>query len=98
MAYKNNLTWPYIDVRNQKTLNSYKKRVKELSRKTGTSFNLLWKQLVLERFFARVSRSKHRENLVFKGGFQDSGKGPQLQKVTIAAILLNYIIAFFEDP
>lgn len=35
----------------------------------GITFNDCWKRLLLERFLARIASSKHKEKLIFKGGF-----------------------------
>ncbi len=32
------------------------------------TFNQVWKQLLLERFLARLSHSKHQQKFIFKGG------------------------------
>lgn len=45
-----------------------KARLKVIAAEKGVTFNQVWKQLLLERFLARLSRSKHQENFVFKGG------------------------------
>jgi predicted nucleotidyltransferase component of viral defense system len=47
---------------------SIKEKLKNISKKEGVAFNALLETLFLERFMVRVARSKHRENLVFKGG------------------------------
>lgn len=46
-----------------------KERLKTVAKNKGTTFNIAWKQLLLERFLARLSRSDHHENFIFKGGF-----------------------------
>ncbi len=46
-----------------------KERLKVIAKEKGVTFNECWKQLLLERMLARVSRSPHREHLIFKGGF-----------------------------
>jgi predicted nucleotidyltransferase component of viral defense system len=45
-----------------------KDRVKILSKEKGITFNEMWNQFLLERFLARLSRSKHQEKFIFKGG------------------------------
>lgn len=47
---------------------SLKSKLKNLSKETGKTRNELFKQLIFERFLARVSQSPHRNNLIFKGG------------------------------
>lgn len=46
-----------------------KERLKTISKEMGITFNDCWKRLLLERFLARIANSKHREKLIFKGGF-----------------------------
>lgn len=45
-----------------------KARLKAIAEREGRTFNDVWKQLLLERFLARVSASQHRESFIFKGG------------------------------
>ena len=45
-----------------------KERIKSIAKDKGTTFQEVWKQLLLERFLARVSKSKHQEKFIFKGG------------------------------
>lgn len=45
-----------------------KERVKIIAKEKGVTFNEVWKQLLLERFLARLSRSIHHEHFIFKGG------------------------------
>jgi predicted nucleotidyltransferase component of viral defense system len=48
---------------------SIKAKLKNIAKEDeGKSFAELFKQLTFERFLARVSSSKYRENLIFKGG------------------------------
>lgn len=49
--------------------NALKERLKIISKEMGLTFNDCWKRLLLERFLARISNSKHKEKLIFKGGF-----------------------------
>ncbi len=49
--------------------NALKERLKTISKEMGVTFNDCWKRLLLERFLARVASSKHKEKLIFKGGF-----------------------------
>lgn len=51
---------------NEQTL---KDRLQTIAKEKGIPFNSCWKQLVLERFLARLGRSSYADNLVFKGGF-----------------------------
>ncbi|MDY0040542.1 MAG: nucleotidyl transferase AbiEii/AbiGii toxin family protein [Desulforhabdus sp.] len=46
-----------------------KERLKTISKEMGITFNDCWKRLLLERFLARIASSKHKEKLIFKGGF-----------------------------
>ena len=45
-----------------------KERIRSVAKDKGINFNEVWKQLLLERFLARLSRSKHHEHFIFKGG------------------------------
>lgn len=45
-----------------------KARLKYIAAEKNIPFNLVWKQLLLERFLARLSSSNHQEKFVFKGG------------------------------
>ena len=45
-----------------------KERLKVVAKEKGVLFNIVWKQLLLERFLARLSRSKHHDHFIFKGG------------------------------
>lgn len=45
-----------------------KERVKVIAKSKEVTFNEAWKQLLLERFLARLSRSNHHEHFIFKGG------------------------------
>jgi predicted nucleotidyltransferase component of viral defense system len=45
-----------------------KERIKIIAKTKGVTFNEIWKQILLERFLARLSRSKYHENFIFKGG------------------------------
>ena len=45
-----------------------KERLKVVAKDKDVLFNVVWKQLLLERFLARLSRSKHNEHFIFKGG------------------------------
>lgn len=44
-----------------------KDKLKTIAKDKGVGFNELWKQLLLERFLARLSRSKHQDKFIFKG-------------------------------
>jgi predicted nucleotidyltransferase component of viral defense system len=46
-----------------------KERLQKIAKETGMPFNACWKQLLLERFLVRISRSKYSNQLIFKGGF-----------------------------
>jgi hypothetical protein len=45
-----------------------KERLKTVAKERGIFFNEAWRQLLLERFLARLSRSAHQEKFIFKGG------------------------------
>lgn len=45
-----------------------KDRLKIIAKEKGVTFNELWKKFLLERFLARLSRSKYQEKFIFKGG------------------------------
>lgn len=45
-----------------------KDRLKEIAKTKSITFNEAWKQLLLERFLARLSHSEHQEEFIFKGG------------------------------
>jgi len=46
-----------------------KDRLQTIAKEKEIPFNACWKQLLLERFLARLSRSSHVNKLIFKGGF-----------------------------
>ncbi len=46
-----------------------KDRPQTISKEKGIHFNECWKNLLLERFLVRLSRSNHTKSLIFKGGF-----------------------------
>jgi predicted nucleotidyltransferase component of viral defense system len=46
-----------------------KDRLQTIAREKEIPFNACWKQLLLERFLARLSRSSHVNKFIFKGGF-----------------------------
>lgn len=45
-----------------------KERLKIIAKEKSVTFNEVWKQLLLERFLARLSNSEHQEKFIFKGG------------------------------
>lgn len=45
-----------------------KSRLKIIAQEKSQPFNLIWKQLLLERFLSRLASSKHQEKFIFKGG------------------------------
>ncbi len=45
-----------------------KSRLKCIAQEKGMSFNQIWKQLLLERFLARLARTNHNDKLIFKSG------------------------------
>jgi predicted nucleotidyltransferase component of viral defense system len=46
-----------------------KDRLKIVARERNIPFNACWKQLLLERFLARLASSKYSNRFIFKGGF-----------------------------
>lgn len=46
-----------------------KDRLQTIAKEKGIPFNGCWKQLLLERFLVRLSRSDYVNKLIFKGGF-----------------------------
>lgn len=46
-----------------------KDRLQTIAKEKGIPFNACWKQLLLERFLARLARSAYADKLIFKGGF-----------------------------
>ncbi|CAM0117281.1 nucleotidyl transferase AbiEii/AbiGii toxin family protein [Rhabdochlamydiaceae symbiont of Dictyostelium giganteum] len=46
-----------------------KDRLQTIAREKELPFNSCWKQLLLERFLARLARSSHVNKFIFKGGF-----------------------------
>lgn len=51
---------------NKQTL---KDRLQTIAKEKEMPFNACWKQLLLERFLARLARSSHVNKFIFKGGF-----------------------------
>jgi len=45
-----------------------KDRLKVVATEKGMTFNEVWKQMLLERFLARLSHSDHHNKFIFKGG------------------------------
>jgi predicted nucleotidyltransferase component of viral defense system len=45
-----------------------KERLKVIASEKNTTLNKIWKQLLLERFLARLSNSSYHDKLIFKGG------------------------------
>lgn len=46
-----------------------KDKLLTIAKQKEIHFNACWKQLILERFLVRLSRSSHVDKFVFKGGF-----------------------------
>ena len=46
-----------------------KDKLKNLSKVTNVSFNVLLKFYVFDRFIERLFKSKYRDNFIIKGGF-----------------------------
>jgi len=47
---------------------SVKERLRLLARERNTSFAELWRNLILERFLARLCRSQYKDRFILKGG------------------------------
>ncbi len=45
-----------------------KERLKTTASEKDTTLNKVWKQLLLERFLARLSSSSYQDKFIFKGG------------------------------
>ncbi len=45
-----------------------KERLKVIAAEKNTTLNKIWKQLLLERFLARLSNSSYQDKFIFKGG------------------------------
>jgi len=48
--------------------NALKERLKVIAAEKAVPMNKIWKQLLLERFLARLSVSRHQTQFIFKGG------------------------------
>ena len=48
---------------------AFKDKLQTIAKEKEIPFNACWKQLLLERFLARLSRSSHVNKFIFKGGF-----------------------------
>ncbi len=46
-----------------------KERLQKIARERNIPFNACWKQLLLERFLARLATSEYADKFIFKGGF-----------------------------
>ncbi|MEI8345887.1 MAG: nucleotidyl transferase AbiEii/AbiGii toxin family protein [Pseudomonadota bacterium] len=53
---------------NSATEQRIKSKLKTISKERNISFNLLLEALFFERFLARLAKSPHKDNLIFKGG------------------------------
>lgn len=52
---------------NQAKEQSIKERVKRIALNQVRTFNDVWQEVVLERWLARLAKSKYRKNFIFKG-------------------------------
>lgn len=50
-------------------LQALKDRLKAIAKEKGLTSNEVWKQLAFERFLGRLSKSKHHDKFIFKGGW-----------------------------
>lgn len=46
-----------------------KERLKAIANMKDVNFNVVWKQLILERFLVRLAQSEHMDKFIFKGGY-----------------------------
>ena len=80
-----------------------KARLKFIAQERLKTFNEVWKQLLLERFLARLSRSTYREQFIFKGGlllaqYMDLGRETtdidfSMTKMKRITVLLNTMVS-----
>lgn len=49
-------------------LQALKERLKAIAKEKDLTSNEVWKQLAFERFLGRLSKSKHHDKFIFKGG------------------------------
>ena len=66
-----------------------KARLKAIAGDRGVTFNEIWRQLLLERFLARLARSARRDNFVFKGGLWLSQRITIGREATASAAVSN---------
>lgn len=45
-----------------------KERLRFIAQQNESTFNQIWKELILERFLSRLSNSAHHDKFIFKGG------------------------------
>ena len=50
-------------------MQALKDQLRTIARERNSHFNACWKQLLLERFLARLAGSSHGDKFIFKGGF-----------------------------
>jgi predicted nucleotidyltransferase component of viral defense system len=48
---------------------AFKERLKTIAKEKNIHFNVAWKQLILERFLLRLSKSTLVNRFIFKGGY-----------------------------
>jgi len=48
---------------------SIKDKLRNIAREQRIDASVLWKNLVLERFLARLSKSDHSRHFILKGGY-----------------------------
>lgn len=65
-----------------------KDRLQIIAKEKEIHFNACWKQLLLERFLARLSRSSHVDKFIFKGGFPPS----YLMKIGRETVDLDFLL------
>src|SRR4051794_21961991 len=67
-----------------------KERLRVIGKEKGITFNEAWKQLLLERFLSRLSRSENHDKFIFKGGLLLSQYISIGRETTDADFFMNY--------
>jgi len=55
-------------MKNRDLEQSIKAKIRQIADQRGKLFNEVWQMLVLERFLVRLSRSRYKDQFIFKGG------------------------------
>lgn len=69
-----------------------KDRLQAIAKEKRIHFNACWKQLLLERFLARLSTSSHSNKFIFKGGFLLAF----LMKIGIETVDLDFLLTHMK--